>query len=168
MSSEFNPGKPGAGASLQNDSGAPGLGAPVVPPQSPSVTKTATADHAPATTAKNPSPAPPSGDAKPSATYKCPKCGTDARDVARFCPRCHTTLRFECPSCNNRQRVGGKCEQCGVDFIKYISAVVAAKKAEADAVHERIENRSALMKGLLWLPINGGFSLIKYFFKNDR
>ena len=68
----------------------------------------------------------------------------------------------------NAQRTGGKCEKCGVDFIKYIGAVVAAKKAEADAVHERLESRSSLLKGLLWLPFNGGMSLIRYFLKRDR
>jgi hypothetical protein len=47
--------------------------------------------------------------------------------------------------------------------------VVAAKKAEADAVHERLESRSGLLKGLLWLPFNGGMSLVRYFFlKRDR
>jgi zinc-ribbon domain len=103
------------------------------------------------------------------ATYKCPKCGTNARDVARFCPRCHTTLRFECPSCGNRQRAAGKCEKCGIDFIKYIGAVVAAKKAEADVVHERLENRSNFLKAFLLLPFNGGISLIRFFFlKSDR
>jgi len=105
---------------------------------------------------------------KPEATYKCPKCGTDARDIARFCPRCHATLRFECPSCGNRQRAGGKCEKCGIDFIKYIGAVVAGKKAEADAIHDRLESRSSFLKAVLLLPFNGGVSLIRHFFKSDR
>ena len=47
---------------------------------------------------KIPWPASAAAEQTSGATYKCPKCGTNARDVARFCPRCHTTLRFECPS----------------------------------------------------------------------
>lgn len=118
---------------------------------------------------KIPWPASPEPEQQPAAAYKCPKCGTDARDVARFCPRCHTTLRFECPSCGNRQRAAGKCEKCGIDFIKYIGAVLAAKKAEADAIHERLESRSNFLKAFLLLPFNGGVSLLRYFFlKRDR
>jgi predicted RNA-binding Zn-ribbon protein involved in translation (DUF1610 family) len=178
MSSEFIPGKPGAGGSLQKEAGptaaagastisasvatptvaAPGVAVVPVPPQA----------AAPAPS-KIPWPAIPAAGQNSAATFKCPKCGTDARDIARFCPRCHATLRFECPACGNAQRAGGKCEKCGIDFIKYIGAVVAAKKAQADAVHERLESRTSLLKGILLLPLNGGISLIRYFFLNrDR
>src|SRR5271154_1597332 len=103
---------------------------------------------------------------------QCPKCGTEARDIARFCPRCHNTLRYECPSCKHEQRHGGTCEKCGVDFLKYIGAVLANKKAEADMVHDRVERRSTLLKHLLWTPFTGGVPLLRYFFghssKNDK
>ena len=100
---------------------------------------------------------------------KCPKCGADVRDIARFCQRCHNTLRFECPACHHEQRHGGTCEKCNVDFLKYITAVMAAKKAEADSVHERIEQRSTLMKNVLWVPFTLGIPLLKQFFKfRDR
>ena len=92
---------------------------------------------------------------------KCPKCGSEARDVARFCPRCHATLRYQCPACAHEQRHGGTCEKCGVDFLKYVSAVVTAKKAETDAVHERIEQRSNLMKNLLLTPFTMGIPLLR-------
>jgi hypothetical protein len=95
---------------------------------------------------------------------KCPKCGNEARDVARFCQRCHMTLRFTCPSCAHEQRHGGTCDQCGVDFLKYIGAVVAGKKAETDAAHDRFERRSGLMKSLLTVPIDGGISLMRNLF----
>jgi len=179
MSSEFIPGKPGAGGSAPNDA-RPVAVAPTPAPTSvaPHPAQTTGAPQAIPSAVQPPIPAPskipwpttPANAAqKPAATYKCPKCGTAARDVARFCPKCHATLRYECPSCRNAQRAGGKCEKCGIDFIKYIGAVVAAKKAEADAVHERLESRSSLLKGLLWLPFNGGISLIRYFFlKRDR
>jgi Double zinc ribbon len=92
---------------------------------------------------------------------KCPKCGDEAREVARFCPRCHATLRYECPSCHHEQRHGGICDQCGVDFLKYVVAVVSLKKAEADVIHDRIERRSALMKNILFAPFTAGFPLVK-------
>jgi hypothetical protein len=178
MSSEFIPAKPGAGGSLQKDVRPGTTVAAPTPPQNLAAAKPAdaAAPVAPRTATKAatkiPWPATPAVDQAPvsaSATYKCPKCGTDAREVARFCPRCHTTLRFECPSCGNRQRAGGKCEKCGIDFIKYIGAVVAAKKAEADVVHDRLESRSSFLKAILLLPFNGGVSLIRYFFlKRDR
>jgi hypothetical protein len=117
-------------------------------------------------------PAPPVAPATTSSqqrTVKCPKCGTEVREVARFCQRCHHTMRYECPSCHNQQRTGGKCEKCGIDFLKYIGAVVTQKQAEADAFHERLEQRSTLMKNILWLPITLGYPIIRdYFFKRDR
>jgi hypothetical protein len=99
---------------------------------------------------------------------KCPKCAADAREVARFCPRCHATLRFECPACKHEQRKGGSCEKCGVDFVKYIGAVVAGKKAQADQVHDRIEQRTNVIKHVLLLPITGGLSLFRYFFGRSK
>jgi zinc ribbon protein len=102
-------------------------------------------------------------------TIKCPKCGTDVRDVARFCQRCHHTMRYECPACKNQQREGGKCQKCGIDFLKYISAVVTQKASEADAIHDRLEQRSNFLKNLFWLPFTFGIPLIRdYFVKRDR
>src|ERR1700756_4219887 len=102
-------------------------------------------------------------------TVKCPKCGTDVREVARFCQRCHHTMRYECPSCHNRQRTGGKCDKCGIDFLKYIGAVVTQKQAEADAIHDRLEQRSTLMRNILWLPFTLGYPIIRdYFVKRER
>src|ERR1700693_967901 len=100
----------------------------------------------------------------PQRMIKCPKCAAEAREVARFCPRCHATLRFECPACKHEQRKGGSCEKCGVDFVKYIGAVMAGKKAEADQGHDRIEQRTNMMKHVLLLPVTGGLSLFRYFF----
>jgi hypothetical protein len=104
----------------------------------------------------------------PQRMIKCPKCAADAREVARFCPRCHATLRFECPACKHEQRKGGSCEKCGVNFVKYITAVVAAKKVEADQVHDRIERRTGIIKQVFLLPITGGLSLFKYFFRPSK
>lgn len=104
----------------------------------------------------------------PQRMMKCPKCGADAREVARFCPRCHATLRFECPACKHEQRKGGACEKCGVDFVKYIAAVVAGKKVEADQVHDRIERRTGIIKQVFLLPLTGGLSLFKYFTRRSK
>jgi hypothetical protein len=102
-------------------------------------------------------------------TLKCPKCGSDVREVARFCQRCHHTMRYECPSCHHQQRTGGQCEKCGIDFLKYIGAVMTQKHAETDAMHERFEQRSNFMKNLLYLPFTLGFPIIRdYFLKRDR
>jgi zinc ribbon protein len=96
-------------------------------------------------------------------TVKCPKCGATAREVARFCQRCHMTLRFSCPACKNEQRNGGTCEKCGVDFLKYIVAVVDAKKQSRDAEQERFERRTGLVKNILAIPLTGGLSLLALF-----
>lgn len=92
---------------------------------------------------------------------QCPKCSAEARDVARFCPRCHATLRFECPACHHEQRQGGTCEKCGVDFMKYITAVVAVKKAASEANHSKFEERSSVLRNLVLLPFNMGLPLIR-------
>ncbi len=107
--------------------------------------------------------APDSAASAAPSTVRCSKCGASVRSVARFCQHCHTTMRFECPACGHSQRVGGTCQKCGIDFIKYIGAVVAAKQAEADALHEKIERRSTLMKNLLLSPFTGGINLVRFF-----
>jgi hypothetical protein len=98
----------------------------------------------------------------------CPKCKSEARDIARFCRRCHATLRYECPSCKHEQRQGGKCEQCGVDFLKYIGAIVAGKKAEADSIHDRLEQRSSMMKNVILIPLTMGIPLLRNLFNSSR
>jgi hypothetical protein len=91
---------------------------------------------------------------------KCPKCGSDAREVARFCQRCHMTLRYTCPACKNEQRKGGTCEKCGVDFLKFIVAVVDAKKDARDLEQERLDRRSGLVKNVIMILLTGGLSLL--------
>ena len=103
----------------------------------------------------------------PQTTIPCPKCGAAVREVARFCQRCHMTMRFECPSCGNKQRTGVKCEKCGINFVKYIGAVVAAKQAEADTIQEKLDRRSAFLKNLVALPLTGGISLVKQLFRSS-
>jgi hypothetical protein len=100
----------------------------------------------------------------PQTTIPCPKCGAAVREVARFCQRCHMTMRFECPSCGNKQRTGVKCEKCGINFVKYIGAVVAAKQAEVDVIEAKLDRRSAFLKNLVALPLTGGIALVKQLF----
>jgi zinc-ribbon domain len=99
---------------------------------------------------------------------KCPKCSSEAADTAKFCPRCHTTLSFECPSCGHKQQHGGACDGCGLDFLKYASALMFAKKAQADAARKNTGTRSTLLKHLLLLPVTGGLPLIRHFFRAGR
>lgn len=98
----------------------------------------------------------------------CPKCATSASDAAQFCPRCHATLLYECPACKHQQRQGGACEKCGVDFMKYVTAVVAAQKSKADAEHERLEKRSRLMRNLMLSPFNMGIPLLRELLGGSR
>jgi hypothetical protein len=99
---------------------------------------------------------------------KCTKCGCEAPETTKFCPRCHTTLSFDCPSCAHKQAHGGTCDNCGLDFVKYATALIFSKKAEADAAHERNAQRSTLLKHLLLLPITGGIPLIRHLLSAGR
>jgi len=111
-----------------------------------------------------PTPTTPPTPAKPAATIRCPKCGREARDVARFCQRCHMTLRYECPACHHEQRAGGTCEKCGVNFVKYLSAMISAKRVERDAERDRFERRSSLVKNILYIPLTLGIPLLRNLF----
>lgn len=88
--------------------------------------------------------------------------------MARFCQRCHATLRYVCPACKHEQRQGGKCEKCGVDFLKYIVAVMRTKKDEAELAHEDLQRRSSLLRNLLLMPLNMGIPLIRDLFSGSR
>jgi len=93
---------------------------------------------------------------------QCPKCRQENPDTAQFCTRCHTALRYICPACKHVQGHGGKCEQCGVDFAKYLTMMVFKAKDDAQQERDRVKTRSSLLKQILLLPVTGGFSLLKY------
>jgi hypothetical protein len=171
-----NPNSGDAGHKPANATGATGTSAQTRAPSAEQATKAATvarpllasATESVVRRSTGPAATPGSGStsaltntAVPQPTIECPKCGASVREVARFCQRCHNTMRLVCPACNHQQRTGGKCEKCGVNFIKYVGAVVAAKQAQADAVHEKLEQRSTLLKNLLFIPLTGGISLIR-------
>jgi len=98
----------------------------------------------------------------------CPKCNSEVQDVARFCQRCHATLRYQCPACKHEQRQGGQCEKCGVDFLKYIVAVMQSRKDEAELAHERLAKGSNLLKNILLMPFNMGIPLIRDLLSGSR
>jgi double zinc ribbon protein len=92
----------------------------------------------------------------------CPKCSSENTDVAQFCKRCHTPLRYICPACKHVQLHGGKCDQCGVDFLKYAMTLVSQSQGQAELDRQRKKSRAAMVKQIVLLPITGGWSLLKY------
>ena len=45
---------------------------------------------------------------------KCPKCGTDSPEDAKFCGECGAKLEIACPQCGKKNPLGGKfCFDCG-------------------------------------------------------
>jgi hypothetical protein len=57
---------------------------------------------------------------------------------------------------------GGACDQCGVDFLKYVMAVGSQMECKLRERRERTRARSAVLRQILLLPLTGGYSLIKY------
>jgi zinc ribbon protein len=93
---------------------------------------------------------------------KCPKCGQDNADGVQFCTRCHATIKFVCPACKHVQIQGGKCEQCGVDFAKYALMIQSKAKDEIDRESAKTRQRTSLFRSLIYFPINGGLTLVRY------
>ena len=99
---------------------------------------------------------------------ECPKCKTANSDAEQFCRRCHTTLRYRCPSCGATQRHGGTCDKCGIDFAKYAAMMIAHEQARAAREHEKVQEHVSVWKQVFLLPVTGGYSLIKFFFGRSR
>ncbi len=99
---------------------------------------------------------------------QCPKCKTENAETLNFCVRCHTPLKYTCPSCKHVQLKGGTCEKCGVDFAKYAAMLVFQAKDSAQGEREKAQKRAGILKQILLLPITGGLSLIKYFVGRAR
>jgi class 3 adenylate cyclase/tetratricopeptide (TPR) repeat protein len=52
---------------------------------------------------------------------KCPKCQTDNREEAKFCPECGERLGFKCPHCGRTLLPSAKfCNECGVKLEEKI------------------------------------------------
>ena len=99
---------------------------------------------------------------------QCTKCRTEAALGARYCTRCHTPLEYECPACHHHQAEGGRCEKCGTDFMKYLSSMIAVKRVQAEAEHDRRQKRNNFVKQLIYIPLTGGLSLLKDIFRSSR
>ncbi|HEY4949908.1 MAG TPA: hypothetical protein VIH88_06210 [Candidatus Acidoferrales bacterium] len=54
-----------------------------------------------------------------------------------------------------------KCDKSGINFVRYIGAVIATKQAEADTIEAKLERRSAFLKNIVAIPFTGGLSLFK-------
>ncbi len=99
---------------------------------------------------------------------RCPKCQQENPDSAQFCLKCHAPVRIVCPACRHVQDHGGRCDQCGVDFMKYASLMIFQGKTQAQKERERMKNRNSLIMQAALLPITGGWSLLKYLLKRGR
>jgi len=41
--------------------------------------------------------------------------------------------------------------------------LITKSRADVDEERDRLDRRSSLLKNLIWIPITGGISLIRYF-----
>ena len=99
---------------------------------------------------------------------QCPKCKTENSESVTYCVRCHTPLKYTCPSCKHVQLQGGKCEKCGVDFAKYAAMLVFQAKDTAQAERAKARGAPPFGQQIVLFPITGGLSLIKYFVGKAR
>jgi len=99
---------------------------------------------------------------------QCPKCKTENSDALTYCVRCHTPLKYTCPSCKHVQFQGGKCEKCGVDFAKYAAMLVFQTQSNVNAQRAKAKERGSVWKKILLAPLDGGISLVVHFVKKLR
>jgi double zinc ribbon protein len=92
----------------------------------------------------------------------CGKCGETNSSDRQFCVRCHAPLRYTCPACAHVQKLGGACEACGVDFVKYSAMKLAAMQMDLEHARRKTRSRTALLKSLVLAPLTGGLSLVSY------
>jgi hypothetical protein len=98
---------------------------------------------------------------------ECPKCKTANADTAQFCKRCHTTLRFKCPSCGATQRHGGTCDKCGLDFAKYAGMLVAQEQMRAANERDKSREQTSIWTQIVLLPVTFGYSLMKFLLRRE-
>ena len=99
---------------------------------------------------------------------QCAKCKTENSDTVTYCVRCHTPLKYTCPTCKNIQLQGGKCEKCGLDFAKYATMLVFQSQATTQAERTKAKDSGTMWKRILLIPLDGGISLIWGFLKKLR
>ena len=93
---------------------------------------------------------------------QCHKCGQENPDTNEFCSRCHNPSKFTCPACRHIQEHGGKCDECGVDFVKYAMMLVFQDQVSTQRARLRKKGRGEVIRQIFLLPITGGWSLLKY------
>src|SRR5271155_1823014 len=48
---------------------------------------------------------------------RCPRCGSDNREGAKFCSECATPFRAKCSHCGAENSLGAKfCDECGISL----------------------------------------------------
>jgi len=99
---------------------------------------------------------------------QCPKCKTENSDKITFCVRCHTPLKYTCPSCKHVQLQGGKCEKCGVDFAKYAAMLVFQAKDTAQAERTQAGWRPPFWAHVVFFPIPLVIQLVLYLVRKAR
>lgn len=99
---------------------------------------------------------------------QCPKCKQENSETVVYCVRCHTPLKYTCPTCKHVQLQGGRCEKCGVDFGKYAAMLAFRARDEAAAQRSRAKARATVWRQIFLLPITGGLSLVKLLLRKLR
>ena len=84
---------------------------------------------------------------------QCAKCKTENPETITYCVRCHTPLKYTCPSCKHVQLEGGKCEKCGVDFAKFAAMLVFQAKDSAKQEREKSGWRPPTWAHIVFFPI---------------
>ena len=93
---------------------------------------------------------------------QCPKCKTENLEKVTYCVRCHTPLKYTCPSCKNVQSQGGKCEKCGLDFAKYATMLVFQAKNTAQQEREQSTWNPPTWAKIVFFPIPSMIQLGMY------
>ena len=91
----------------------------------------------------------------------CTKCGLENPVTVRFCKRCHTPTRFECPACHHLQMQGGACEKCGTNFAKY--AAMLLTQVESVAKQDRVSQLKP--KSVFWQVLLLPVTLVVGFYR---
>ena len=91
---------------------------------------------------------------------KCGKCGQENLKSIEFCVRCHTPLRYTCPSCKHEQEHGGQCDKCGADFAKFAAMMVYQAQLQAQQTRAAARSRQSLAKKVILAIFTLGISLL--------
>ncbi len=78
---------------------------------------------------------------------KCPKCGTENKDGAKFCIECGIKFKIKCPPCGRSVPLSAKFgDECGSQIAKPSEAPSSAQPAQVPrCLAEKIlASRSAL------------------------